>query len=101
MGNSSTGKLFDKLYAAGQDVIDAARKPLAERQLKRKFQTAYDTAATEKLESEVKVQTALEDMKAYDLNSVLMAKASIRDAEYTMTQIADHYAEMFGESLTK
>lgn len=94
-------KLFDKLYAAGQDVIDAARKPLAERQLKRKFQTAYDNVVTTKLESELAVQSALENMKDYNLQRVLEAKAAIKDADYTMEQIAAHYAEMFGESLVK
>lgn len=97
----ATTKLFDALYAAGKDVIDAARKPLAERQLRRKFQTAYDNAATAKLEAEINIQKGQEDLSSYDLTKVIQLKESIKDAEYTMSAIADHYAEMFGESLVK
>lgn len=100
--DTSTSKnLFDTLYAAGQDVIDAARKPLAERQLRRKFQTAYDNAATAKLEAEVRVQELQENLKSYSLESVLRYKQEIADQEFTMAAIATHYEEMFGEPLVK
>ena len=91
--------LFAKLYAAGQDVIDAARKPLAERKLRGTFKTAYDNAETQKLESEIKIGDLQADIKSYSLTEVLRLKEQIKDANYTMETIAAHYLEMFGETI--
>lgn len=91
--------LFEKLYAAGSETIDLARKPLAERQLKRMFQTAYDNAVTARLEAEIKIADAQEDLKNYNLQKVLQSKKEIENADYTMKAISDHYVEMFGEAL--
>lgn len=91
--------LFDAMYAAKQEVIDIARKPLKRKELQRKFQNAYDNAAGAKLEAEVRLAEQREDLKVYSLQAVINLKQEIKTQEATMDAIAAEYLEVFGTDI--
>ena len=96
---TTTESLFNKMYSAGKDVIDAARKPLAEKKLKRKFQVAWDNADAQKIDAEESLNNCLEKIDSYNLSKVLEYKTTIKDADQIKKQIEEHYLQMFGEEM--
>ncbi len=91
--------MFSKLYSATKEAIDLMKKPLVERELKRKISRAVDTAKDKKIDAENGLAKLQEDIKNYDLNAYLQHRATIESADKTIAALTEHYKELFGEEL--
>lgn len=89
--------LFDKFYAAGKDAIDAAKKPLAKRQLKRKCESSIDSCENSILKADLAIQKSLENIEDVDINVWLKHREEKLNAEETKENIKGLYLELFGE----
>lgn len=102
MAEKATKKgLFQTLYGAGKEVLDGISKDLYARELKRQFEAAYDSAEGQRLKAEKMISQAQENLRNYDLAGIIRLKQTMRDADNTMAEIAEHYEEMFGESIAR
>jgi len=95
---------FDKMYVATAEVIKATKKPLIKRSLKRKFESAKDSAVNEKLkalETLTKLRNSInENPEDFDLNSVIKQHQIIKDADATIIHLKNEYKFIFGEELS-
>jgi hypothetical protein len=92
--------IFEQLYSATEEVLKKMQKPLVERKLKRKQQSALDDAENRKILAEEKLNKARKEFDNYDINDILRAKKEIKTCEELATEIRKEYKEYFGEELT-
>lgn len=90
---------FERLYAAGKEILDNAKKPFVKKALKRKLQSAYDDAAKRIIAAEVKINKAREDFENYNINSVLEARQEISTCTDIQSEIKAEYAELFATEM--
>jgi hypothetical protein len=90
---------FDRLYAAGKEVIDLAKKPFVKRALKRKFQSAYDDALNQEIEEEKKIEDLRSKFDDFDINSILELKRRIKRCREIKDDVAGEYLKMFGKEM--
>ena len=88
--------IFESMYSATKESIKLAKKPLVEKRLKRKFQSAYDDAEDRKLNAEVHLERARREFEGYNINSVLQAKETIDKCSKVQEKLRAEYAEYFG-----
>lgn len=91
--------LFDKLYGAKEDLLKTLKMPLARKQLKRKFETAFDDTVIKIEEAENKIHSTREKCHNMDINDLLRAKKDIENAKKLQTLIKDEYEVMFGRPM--
>lgn len=96
---SPTGGLFEKLYAAGKELLDTAKKPLVRNQIKRKLSSAYDDASTKIMEAEMKISKQRESFADYDINKILQEKATIRACQNLQADIKEEYQTLFDKTM--
>lgn len=102
MSDSTQGQtLFERMYTATKESLDAAKKPFIERSLKRRFEAAWDDCENKKIDAQVAIQSLSESIKDYDLNGFLAKRQIVKDAVETQNAIVEHYKEMFGEDLKR
>lgn len=99
MSKKSAESLFNKMYGATKDALNEMKRPLEEKNLRRKFQAQCDATEMLKIEAEQAISASLENLKSYDLVGVLKHKQTIADCEKTIAFIKAHYLEMFGEEM--
>src|SRR5688572_4550220 len=91
--------LFVKLYDASKEALKTIKKPLVKRSLKRKFESARDSALAELETAEEQLQTARESFDGYDINAINKLHAKIDAAKTTIKYIEKEYQIMFNEKL--
>ena len=97
--------LFEKIYSAGKEALDAMKKPFVKSALKRKFHSAYDDAEVKKMDATTKVGTLREELiKSGDkdnnkINEILQAKKSAETLQQMQDILKDEYKEIFAEDL--
>lgn len=91
--------LFDKLYAASKEAVDALKKPLVRNQIKRKLEKAHDDATDKINEANIAIDKHREDFSNYDVNAVLKYKATITQCKNLQTEIKAEYEELFAKSM--
>tara|TARA_R110002012_G_scaffold203892_1_gene373353 strand:- start:509 stop:811 length:303 start_codon:yes stop_codon:yes gene_type:complete len=89
--------LFEKLYEGADSIKKALKRPLAERSMKRKFQSAYDDAARIIDEEELALHNEREMLHECDVNDLLTSRRRIEDCITLQENIKKEYLEMFGE----
>lgn len=91
-------KLFDRLYEGGKEVIKKMQKPLAEKKLKRRFESFIDGCDDRINEIDLELhnmQTNLDSLDNYDLNRVCKLELERKQAKENKKIIEKHYKEMF------
>jgi len=91
--------LFDKLYAASKDIIDAAKKPLIKGSIKRKLASAYDDASGKINEAELKMQANRVSFDKYDVNLILEQQAVIDKCKELQNRIKGEYQTLFAKEM--
>lgn len=74
---------FDELYGAAQEVIDAAKKPLIEKKVKRGFAAAIDSLESAKIDA----QEAIEKARVEVANGNVEAIAAISEKNCEIAEI--------------
>lgn len=90
---------FDIIYTAAEGVIKNLKKPMVLRALKRKFQSALDSAQTKIDEAEAQKQKAYENIIEVDLNSLMEHCANVRAAKNVIDDLKAEYKHLFDEEL--
>lgn len=98
IAEKSTG-LFDKLYSAGKEVIDAAKKPLIKKSIKRKLHSAHDDAEDKINQAEIILQNLRSDFQKYDVNKILEEQAKIAKLKGLQKDIQAEYRELFSKEM--
>ena len=91
--------LFDKLYGATDETIKLMKKPLVEKRLKRKFQSAWDDAETKRLELEQGIEEARRKFESYDINVILEYNRRLKRVMEVKREVEEEYSAYFGEDL--
>ena len=91
--------LFDKLYDGAEDVLKTLKKPMAERKLKRKFESALDSATGIIDTAEYDLLTEREKLMDCDINVLLELRKSIKEATLLQAEVKLEYKALFGEDL--
>lgn len=101
MSEEKKGGLFEKFYAAKQEILDAAKKPGIRRQVKRKLQSCFDDASNKIIEAEgVITKLRQEDnFQKYDVNAILEQRRVIQVAKELQALIKQEFEELFGEPM--
>lgn len=97
MEKQETKTLFDSLYEKGSDIIKGLQKPFIRKQLKRKFQSAYDDALMNADTCDNEILTLRNDLQNYDLNEVIKKKAKKATYLAAAEAVKQDYKELFGE----
>lgn len=92
--------IFEQLYSATEETLKKLQRPLVERKLKRKMQSALDDAEGRKIQAEERLTKARKEFDNYDINDVLRAKKEIKQCEDLVKEIKLEYREYFGEEIT-
>lgn len=93
--------LFQKYFEATPETLKAESRELTERKIKRIMEAGHDDAEKTKIEAEEKLSKVRQNLAEYDLNSVLEAKATVKQAEETQAAIEAEYKEFFDVPLKK
>lgn len=100
MSNTS---FFDKMYNASSEVIKSIKQPLVKNSLKRKFESARDSAVGSHIEALENLNKEREkinkDASAYDINRIVECRQTAEDAKNTIKFISEEYKQMFGVEL--
>jgi hypothetical protein len=91
--------LFDKLYGAKEELLKILKMPLARKQLKRKFETAYDDTVIKIEEAENKIHACHEKCHEMDINDLLRAKQAIEQATKLQEYLKDEYEILFAKPM--
>lgn len=97
--NAGKETFFDIIYTAAEGVIKNMKKPMVIRALKRKFQSALDSAQTKIDEAEAKKQKSYENITDVNINDLMEHCADIRQAQNVITDLKAEYKKLFGEEL--
>ena len=99
--NTSTApvRLFDAIVADPKNAKKTLNSKLVENAIKRKFQAAFDDAEAQKDQAQIDYNAQLADLDGFDVNTLVDAKQTIKDAELAQDLIKETYAELFGEDL--
>ena len=95
------GSLFEKFYAAAEDIKKMAKKPIEERRLKRKFEAAYDDAENQKIDAEKELEESRMNISDYDINKIVEKARLMEELDAAQELIKKEYKEMFGEDLKR
>ena len=87
---------FDEFYQSGEAALKNMQKPVVENQVKRRLSSAYDDAETQKYSAEMKINTALSNLKNFDVNTIVTYKTEIDDLNSAQVKIKEVYKELFG-----
>lgn len=90
------GGLFEKLYAAGKEVVDQLNKPFVRKALKRKLESAYDDACKKGSDAEAELNKERQNLTGYDVNKVLRLRETMCEADIIKTDLMEEYYTMFG-----
>jgi len=87
--------LFEKLYGAGKEVLDAINKPLVRKALKRKLASAFDDTIKRIATSEKELSKLRADFENYDVNAILKHRQEINDCLLIQADLKAEYKELF------
>lgn len=92
--------IFNKIYGASKEMLEALKKPQIERALKRKFESAYDDAEKMIVEKTFKItEVSSKDFERYDVNFVLDLRFEIDQLKDQQEKIKAEYLFMFGTEM--
>lgn len=95
-------RLFDVIYEKAEWVIKKMAKPLYERKLKRKFQSAFDECQSQIDNLEVAIHelyTGKEDFD-FDINRLIEMRMKVDQAQKVQDFVKAEYETMFWEELS-
>ena len=93
----ATGSLFSRIVNDAKAAKKELNSKLTENAIKRKFAAAYDSAEAQKDQAQIDYNKVISDLDHFDVNRLVQAKATIKDAADAQDLIAETYAELFGE----
>lgn len=99
MNKTTIEGLFDRLYGAGKEALDAMKKPLEKRKLSRKFKAAYDDTITKIQEAEENLQKTYEKLGDMSITELVKASQAIKDAREVQEIVKEEYLKLFGKEL--
>ena len=70
--------LFEQLYNASEDALKKMKAPIAERKVKRKFQTGFDNGISDILDNTNEIQKMLEDVENLDITKLVNLSDSVQ-----------------------
>lgn len=91
--------IFDKLYGATKEVLDAAKKPFVRKKYKRLMKAYYDETASRAIDCEGRIQKQREKFDCCDMNAVVEARLQAEKAKKIMEIVKTEYNEVFGEEM--
>lgn len=92
---------FNKYYGATEETLQAERKPIIERKIKRQFQEAVDKCINTRLQAEERIEKLrARCAESYDVDEILSVSLDLSDAESTIAALKAEYRIMFDEDLT-
>ena len=97
----ATETLFEKLYSATDDLIKKMQKPLVERKLKRKMESAWDDAENRKIQAEERINKARKNFENFDVNEILEQKKLFKQCKDLQIEIEVEFKDYFGEKLNR
>jgi len=92
-----TKTLFDKIYEKAGDFVDTIKKPMIERNLKRKFQEARDCATLKTQETDSIVDSYYVDTKVedYSIQKIVDIRLEHQHAQDVKVIIEAEYMKLF------
>ena len=91
--------LFDRLYAASEEVKKAFRKPVARRTLARTLRSAHDNALTQEQDAEDRITKEREKLTDMDINVIIEQNAVVERAYKAQKVIKNEYLIQFGKEV--
>lgn len=92
-------RLFDEIFAATKETIQAAKKTTIERKIKRKLESAYDDAEGKIIEAEEKIDTLQRDFNSFDVNAILKEEYTIVDLKSVQEKISTLHKKLFNDTI--
>jgi len=91
--------LFDRLYAASEEVKKAFKKPVAMRTLKRTLRSAFDSALNQEQQAEDRIVEEREKLTDMNINVIIEQNSIIDKAYKAQKVIKNEYLIQFGKEM--
>lgn len=91
--------IFDDLYGASKEAIEAAKKPFIRKAYKRLFDSAYGETMTRLFQAQERVDAERKKFDKCDMNIIVDQKLKIDRCKNICVLIKEEYKEVFGQEM--